>query len=194
MPELESSTGHITDHHAARYLDGSLSSRDRERVEGHLVDCDECRNEMRAHARLLRSQKSRKQWYLGSSVAAAAALVLLVVGNPFSTSTPEESVLRGPLDAGNSMILAVGPESGATIGRDALTLVWNPIQSEVRYHITLTNALGDDLWSTNTVDTSVTIPADVNLVTGESYFWYVDALLLDGSSVTSGTRRFELAR
>jgi hypothetical protein len=194
MAEPESATGHITDDHLAGYLDRSLSSGAREQIEGHLADCAECRAEMRATARLLQSQKSRRQWYLGSSLVAAAALVLLVVANPFSTSTPAEVAFRGPLDAGNRLISATGPEDGAIIDSDDLTFVWSAIEPDVRYHITLTNARGDDLWSHETTDTLVTIPADVDLVPGESYFWYVDALLLDGRSVTSGTRRFELAR
>jgi hypothetical protein len=194
MAEAESATGHITDDQLAGYLDRSLSSGAREQVEGHLADCAECRAEVLATARLLRSKKSRKQWYVGSSLVAAAAVVLLVVANPFSTSTPGEAALRGPLDPGNQLISAVGPEDDATIGRDGLTFVWSAIEPDARYHITLTNARGDDLWRDETTDTSMTVPASVNLVPGESYFWYVDALLLDGRSVTSGTRRFELTR
>ena len=194
MTEPESATRHITDHDFARYLDRGLSSGEREKIEGHLADCAECRSEMRAIARLLRSRKNRKRWYLGSPLIAAAALVLLFVANPFSTSPPGEPTLRGPPDAGNRLISAFDPADGATIGRDALTFVWSAIQPDVRYHITLTNARGEDLWRAETTDTSVTVSVDVNLVPGESYFWYVDALLLDGRSVTSGTRRFEFAR
>ena len=197
MEKMESTRGHITDEELAGYLDRSLPAGERDQIEGHLADCADCRTEMRVNARLLRPQKKRKHWYLGSSVLAAAALVVLVITNPFSKPTPGEPVLRGPdapLDESNRLISAIAPEDGGTIDRANLDFVWTPIEANARYRFTLTNALGEDIWSFDTADTSLALPADVSLVDGGSYFWYVDALLLDGRSVTTGTRRFDLSR
>jgi hypothetical protein len=50
------------------------------------------------------------------------------------------------------------------------------------------------VWLHETVDTAVSLPPDVALEPGGSYYWYVDALDSDGVSLTTGTRRLTLRR
>jgi len=189
--------GHLSDEEMARYLDRSLSAAERGEVDGHLASCAECRAEVRAAAQIVRDLGQRSLWIRGSALAAAAAAVALIVTNPFAQDETRDPTLRGPdtpLDVGDRQVTAVTPEDGASVQRSELTFVWRPLEADARYRFTLTNVLGEDIWSVDTVDTSLMVPADIELQQGENYLWYVDALLLDGRSVTTGTRRFELTR
>jgi hypothetical protein len=197
MELVESGKSHLTDDEMAGYVDRSLAAGERERVEGHLADCSECRAEMRVAANLIRAQKQRKLWYWGSSTVAAAAAVILLVVGPFSRTASEEPTLRAPgatLDAGIRAISAVTPQSGATVDRDDLTFVWESVGADVNYRFTLTNVLGEEIWQADVGDTSVVLSAEITLVPGEVYVWLVDALLLDGRSVTTGSQSFQLNR
>ena len=59
--------------------------------------------------------------------------------------------------------------------------------------VTVADAGGDPVWRTETRDTAVVLPPDVSLEPGARYVWFVDALLPDGGSATSGVHRFEIA-
>jgi len=197
MESVESGGTHLTDHQMAGYLDRSLSAGEIEQVEGHLADCSECREEIRAATGLIRSRKKREMWYWGSSVVAAAAAVILFIAGPFSRSDTEEPTLRGPggaFDAGIPAISAIAPQSGASVDRDGLTFVWRSLGADVNYRFTLTNLLGEEIWQTDVSDTSVVLSSEITLASGEVYVWLVDALLLDGRSVTTGSQSFELNR
>jgi hypothetical protein len=50
---------------------------------------------------------------------------------------------------------------------------------------------GEPLWTLDTSDTSVTIPASVLLQVGRTYFWRVDAVH-DGVAATSGVIPFSI--
>jgi len=195
MRDLESEREHLAEEDIAAYLDRTLGPDRRDAVDSHLADCADCRAEIRSAARQLRSQKSRRWWTWGPPALAAAALAVLLVANPFATQDPTTVTQRAPetpSDVGERIVMVVTPEDGVSLERNALTFVWRPVDSGARYHFTLTNAFGEDVWSTDTTDTLLVVPPDVSLVTSESYLWYVDALLLDGHSLTTGTRRFEL--
>jgi hypothetical protein len=56
---------------------------------------------------------------------------------------------------------------------------------DVRYRFSLTRSDGSEVWNGGTGDTTLTLLPDVALSVGETYFWWVDALLLDGRSVTT---------
>jgi len=188
---------HLTDEEVAGYIDRSLTAPERDEVDGHLASCAECRAEVRAAAQIVRDQGRRAMCIRGSVLAAAAAAVALIVTNPFAQDETRNPTLRGPdapLDVGDRLVTVVSPAEGASVQRTGLTFVWRPVEADARYRFTLTNVLGDDIWSADTRDTALMVPADVSLEPGERYLWYVDALLLDGRSVTTGTRRLELIR
>ena len=195
MKTDELGNGHLNEDQVAGYLDRSLSAGQRELVEGHLADCPECREEIKIAAGLIRSGRQLKIWYWGSSIAAAAAVILLVAG-PFLRSEPGAPTLRGISgpDAGVRAISAVAPQSGASVNRENLKFVWASIEPDINYRFTLTDLLGEEIWQADIADTAVVLPSDITLVPGESYVWLVDALLLDGRSVTTGSQSFVLNR
>jgi hypothetical protein len=188
---------HVTEGDLAGYLDKSLSPEKHERVERHLADCLSCRSEMITTARVIRRAGIRWFWYWGASGLAAAAVVVLLIARPFQADDITGPTLRAPeapLDVGERHLGVIAPDDGISIARDSMLFVWRPADGETRYRYTLTNVLGEDIWSFDTADTSLVVPTQVVLEIGESYLWYVDALYRDGRSVTTGTRRFELSR
>jgi hypothetical protein len=58
------------------------------------------------------------------------------------------------------------------------------------FRFTLTGQSGEPLWFHETSETSVSLPSEVELRPGETYFWYVDVLLPDGRTGTTGVLDF----
>jgi hypothetical protein len=188
---------HLTDEEVAGYIDRSLPAPKRDEVDGHLASCAECRAELRSAQQVVRFAQRRKLWYRGTWALAAAAVVALLVANPFSDEALREPALRGPnvpLDVADRMVSVVAPDDGARVDRADLTFLWRPVSPDARYRLTLTNVLGEVFWTADTADTALVVPPEVELESGQGYVWYVDVLLLDGSSITTGTRRFQLIR
>jgi hypothetical protein len=189
---------HLTDEQVAGYVDRSLTDSERDKIEHHMAVCADCRLDVRAAAQLVRFNSRKKLWYRGSwAFAAAGAFVVLVIADPFSAGEQDDSVFRAPerpSEVGDHVISVAFPEQSAALARDSLRFIWHTADTDARYRFTLTNMLGEELWTVDTEDTTLVIPRDVPLEPAVAYVWYVDALLLDGRSITTGTRRFELIR
>lgn len=184
MPEV----GHIMIEQLGAYLERRLTDAERREVEAHLADCPDCRGEVLDAARILRLRRTRRYWYFTPpAVAAAAGLIVLLGREPQDTATTEP-VVR----AGESEILgveAVTPVAGAGVAADSLRFVWQPLAEGARYRFVLATTAGTSVWSLSLADTHVTIPDSVAVTRGETYIWYVDALLLDGRSAKTQERR-----
>ena len=184
----EPSGNHLESSEVAAYLDRALARADRGRVEAHLADCDECRREVIEVSRLRHTSASRRRWLFFAPAAAAAAILIIVFARPADTPGP------GPLlrDGGEEPVLTVSlvtPTDSATVEGRAVVFTWRSAGSGVSYRVTLTDQRGDVVWSGAASDTTARVPGS-QLREGRPYFWYVDALLPDGRSVTSGVRRF----
>ncbi len=181
---------HLESGEVASYLDRVLAPAEQARVETHLADCAECRSELIAVSRLRRTRSRSRWWTVGPAVA-AAAVVLFVVTRSVSPPGPGP-VLR---DGGEPPALTVGlitpADSAVTPGR-LLRFTWRSAGAGASYRLTLSDERGDVAWSVTSADTTGRPTSGVHLSTGRPYFWYVDALLPDGRSVTSGVRRFTL--
>jgi hypothetical protein len=179
---------HATNGEVASYLDGTLASDRREQVERHLADCRQCRDDLLEAARVIRARKGRRIRYLGPPLLAAAAVIALLVVNPWGGS--QTPVLRNS-EPGLS-VTAVSPAEGGLVPDSDITFLWRSRVGESRYRFTLTNAEGDEIWLGDLTDTVFVLPAEIDLIRGETYFWYVDVLLLDGRSATTGVQSFGL--
>ncbi len=71
-----------------------------------------------------------------------------------------------------------------------LTFVWGPAGAGASYQLTLTNDEGGVLWELDTTDTIASLPDTIELEPGAVHYWYVDALLEDGSHASSGVHSF----
>jgi hypothetical protein len=154
-------------------------------VEAHLAQCDECRAEVVDVVRMFRMR--RRSWIVptaGVGIAAAAVLVITMMPRGVPPNGP---VLRnGP--AGMAAITMIAPADSATVPVDSVRLVWHPAGADASYSVTVTDLRGDAVWSAATSDTAIT--AGAALLAGTAYYWYVDALLPDGHTVTTGVRSF----
>ena len=180
---------HLENGRLAAYLDKRLPADERAEVEAHLADCAECRAEVVAVGRLRRSLTRRSPWVIAAPVAAAAVLVFVLLGRPSPPAAGTGPVVR---DGGEPapVIAVVAPAAATTVAGESLSFVWRPVPSAMSYRIVLSDSSGGLIWSGASSDTSARPPAAVVLTPGGLYYWYVDALLADGRSVTSGAREF----
>lgn len=180
--------GHLSDARLAAFLDRGLTPAERASVEEHLSRCAACRAHVVASQELL--SEVRRPWRsrVGGSLIAAAAVVLLAVGLTArgGSRVAPDPVVRGGADA---RLIAYGP-TGETSAR-ALRFVWGATPGAVTYRLSVTRADGAAVWSHSGADTSVALPDSVVLARNRHYFWMADALLGDGSSRSTGVRRFD---
>ncbi len=181
---------HVDAGQMTRYLERTLTSEERSSIEEHLAECATCKGELIALTRIRRSGRWRRVAYVAAPLA-AAAVVALVIANPF-TGRPEDALLRGPGGEGTRQITALSPADGDTVSLTSLTFVWEPVEPDVRYRLTLSTDEGAKVWTATATDTTMSLPNSVTLNRGASYLWYVDALLMDGTSATTGTKTFTL--
>jgi hypothetical protein len=179
------------------YVDGSLGEADRERVEAHLASCDDCRKDVVEVVRLFQFQPRRRVWYVAAGLAAAALAGLLLFAPASNESGPAGPVLRGPtmdVPAGTSAVQIVQPGEGATLAADDVRFTWRAAAPGASYRVTVTDQNGDVVWSASTADTAASLPPDSVLSREQAYFWYVDALMPDGTSTSSGVHEFRTSK
>ena len=207
MPDEGRDTAHLTAERVASYLDGYLTTTERDAALAHFAVCADCRREMSGARRVLatspsvvsRSVRAARTWrrlLVVIPVALAAALAFAVVTPMLREQTAANGVTRGPDRFPRSDVVAplatVSPANGAAFvtGRDGF--VWRAASGDAEYRLTVMDGTGGIVWSKSTGDTSATFPADVSLTRGQEYFWSVDALLADGHSTTTRIHHFSI--
>jgi len=187
---------HVTLQEMAALLDRELSGKELDRVEAHLASCDVCRREVVEVSRTLNPKTDRRPWYALGAVAAAASIVgiLLLAPGTGGISSGEESTVRTGgqivLDEGVPGIEVVSPTDAAVISRGSPLFVWRSGVESAVYRFTLTDENGDVLWTESTPDSLLSLTSEVILRAGATYYWFVDALLDDGGSATTGFHEF----
>ncbi len=128
----------------------------------------------------------------GGSVATLALLVAAVTFfRPDMTPESDGPVVRdGDARAAPTTIAVHAPLGQAAT--TAIEFAWQTMGTDVRYRFNLTRADGSAVWNGGTSDTTLTLPPDVSLTPGATYFWWVDALMVDGRSVTTGMQSLEV--
>lgn len=188
--------GHFDSQEVALYAEGGLSDEQRAAVESHLADCEACRREVTEVSLFLQRKRSGRRGWLAPTVsAAAAAILLLVILWPGTLADDGDRALResGRVE-GLPSIGVVTPGAGSTVLPDSVIFAWRSAGSEAFYRLTLATEEGAVVWRQETADTTVTLPGETELERGESYYWFVDALLPDGREATTGVQRFRLER
>lgn len=99
-------------------------------------------------------------------------------------ASPGAEVVEGDIRSYHVVREAVEGCAGALVFR------WLSQPDRPLYRLSVTDASGREVWSTETRDTTIALPAEVSLDRGRTYFWTVDALGADGRSLTSRTKRF----
>jgi hypothetical protein len=193
------STGpHLGSEEVAAYLDNTLSDAECARVKAHLADCDVCRAEVVSVSKLLdRAPRPRRRVFAFSAVAAAAVLGFLLLRPSPDTALRTTQPVRGPdtpiASEGVSGVRAIAPMGRQTTG-DKILFVWHQPSPGATYRFTLTDDRGKKIWLGSTNDTTLVVPKEFTLAPKQSYNWFVDALLPDGSSITTGITSFQIVR
>jgi len=188
---------HVGDALLATYLDRGLGDEDRDRLEDHLAGCDACRGQLLAATGAIRGEKRRKR---ARTASGASALAVVIAGIFFlvpPSPTSEAPQLRGGAsDALREVpvLEAVSPGEGATVAVGSTSLVWHSVDGVARYRITVSDPESNVVFERDVPDTVVSLQSVGGLAPGEVYVWYVDALLPDGRSVTTGVRSFSVRR
>jgi hypothetical protein len=181
------SDGHLTVEEAASFATGSLDPARRAELGAHMATCGHCRREVAHVVRVLRPERLPRMLRYGS-LALAAAVLLFVLVPPDSATVDGESPLRAT-DVPDAVVQVVSPPPVTTSADEARRFVWRSAGPGARYEFKVTTSDGAPLWAFGTGDTSVTLPTDVRLAPNQSYLWFLDALLPDGRSLTSGVRQ-----
>jgi anti-sigma factor RsiW len=186
---------HLPAEDLAAYLSRGQHAPAFQRVQAHLADCAECRQEAAHIARVVRAEtRGRMLRWTGAGGAAAAAVLVLAVWAGGHRRAPDTDITRGP--AGSPVEAAalapLAPLGEVSPAASQLAFAWRSVAGVVEYRLTLSNATGGTLWRRATTDTTLVLPLEVSLARGVSYYWYVDALVAAGGSVTSGAREFHL--
>jgi putative zinc finger protein len=183
---------HLESSEIAAYLDRALPKSERDRVESHLADCAQCRRESVEVLRVRNRMRRRSRWLVIPPVAAAAVvLFVLVRAGAIPGTTPP--VLRDGGDGPMPRVVIVSPPDSGAGGSEHMSFVWRSVGPGVSYRITISDPKGDVVWSAAASDTTARVPASVQL-RRSTYYWYVDALLPDGRSITSGVHPFSVTR
>jgi anti-sigma factor RsiW len=189
---------HLSDEEFAAFVDGGLDADARQRVETHLVECDDCREVLASMAREATPAvipRARQRRVAIGAVAAAAAVIFLLVPRP--EAPPEPTRTRESEVAGRPAVgfAADAPADGATVLIDTLTFRWTPAGENVTYQLTVSTEAGAIVWSNRTAAISAALPDSLRprLEAGRVYYWQVDAVFPNLRSASTGQRRLMLA-
>jgi len=179
-------TSHLSVDDAASYIDGTLSDDAREVIERHLAECDSCREEVAASARLVASVPTQARrgvpWRLVVPLAAGILVAVMLVR---PANQPDARPTERAVATDGSTIALVAPAADAPLAAGRTRLVWRALDDSVAYNVVLKDASGDEVWTGETADTTIVVPASVRLRAGERYVWRVDGSRTDGTSVAS---------
>lgn len=179
----------------ADFVEGHLGPEARAPVVDHLLTCAHCRSVVRSTGRLLTDPELSatvrprpwRRWALPLSLAAAAAVLLLVWPRAEETGVPPAT--RGTTSGPAIPPVPIAPRASvARVDR----FVWSRLPRVDRYRLRLYDAEGNVLWTVETADTSVALPGDVRLSSGVTYFWKVEAQVGWQRWVASDLVGFEL--
>lgn len=199
---------HPNDEEVAAFLDDGLAPGARDAIARHLVACEECRallGPSRAREVLAEHPRPRRHvagsWRTLAGVAAAAVVVISVALRTDRTSASGGVVavdsaraLRAPgsTKSDETVLQVESPADGATVLVDTLVLRWTRADVRATYDVSIVDATGSLIWSTQTDTASTALPSSVRdrLEPGATYHWRVDALLPDLRTMTTGPRAF----
>jgi putative zinc finger protein len=163
---------HLTPIEVASYVDGVADPDVRARMDTHLAECGDCRDEIVDASRIASawSRNTGRHAAIWIPLAAAAVLVFILVG-PNSVRDRELEHREAPVTT------TVLPRAIAPVGvTDSLPqLLWTSVPNTDRYQVRLFAADGSVLWEQATTDTSAIVPATVGLQAGRAYYWKVEA-------------------
>ena len=193
--DIDPMNAHLSADDLSGMVDGRLPTARRGIVEAHLAVCGECRAELLSASAIVQSAPPvpvrRSRWIARGALAAAAGLVILIV--PRVSRRATQGTTDGLTRRGSTpnSVATIDPAPRVSVDRDSIRFTWHG-ERDASYRIVVLDSAGLQVYTTPTTDTVVIPPASLQLSPGAQYFWYVDALRPDGSSVPTAPSSFSI--
>ena len=175
----------------------------------HAGSCAFCRDQVTAVARAIASgpvaaeiarlegpawgRRSRRLAGIGGLAAAAVVALLFVARQPAGpiadAGTHRDPVAGAPVAQAPVLLSPVD----ATVRRPVV-LDWRRSDGATQYQVAVFDAEGTVMWKGETPDSTLTIPAQVRLGAGETYWWRVEARIGYDRWLASDVTPFTLGR
>jgi hypothetical protein len=124
----------------------------------------------------------------GGLLAAAVIGILILRG---LDSSPNQELLRDGRE-GIASMEGISPVAPLGAVDPPVRFAWSGVGTDVFYRFALLDEAGAPIYSIGTRDVSIILPESVALNPDSSYHWYVDAILPNGRSITTGLQSFEI--
>jgi len=198
-PADQDQPGHLSANDLAGFIDQDLDPATRRRVESHLDQCRQCRDELIETQRVAaeytaappaRTARSVRWKWVPVALAAGVGVLLLLPRR--ATNLPAADPTRAvPVADGEGArpISIVSPVDDADVAPGEVVLTWHATAAD-QYRVSVVTENGDPVWTGETADTTVR-PAAAMLRIGQRYFWRVDAIA-NGITATTGVHRLRI--
>ena len=185
---------HLSNDELAAMVDGKLPPARRAYVSAHLAVCRECRSELTLVTNIVETAPHRpavpRRW-APLSLGLAAAAILLFVSLPVLRKHPAAIPDVRSSVSSVTAISVIVPSANSLLEVGRVRFSWHAVPGVSTYRFFVTDSAGAPVRTLATTDTTV---ADVGpaLLQPGGYLWYVDALRVDGSSITSPQTGFSI--
>lgn len=159
---------------------------DRLAILDHVRSCPACRNDYDLIQSVAAGRAAARQRRL-VPLAAAAVVVLLFSGTILFVALRANSQTDA-LGGTGAAIELVSPRGAE--GSRPVNFIWRSQPVGTVYSLEVFTPGGDVVYTTETSDTAVALPLDVNLTTGETYHWWVSIRTPDGREARSSPVTF----
>jgi len=211
---------HLTEADILLFLNDDLHDEQRIKYEKHLADCDNCSEKLadiyRLEERLKSSdppevdteslEKAKKlvgnkengnHFLLNLRHFSAAAIFLLAAFLAVWLWTgPEYSGQQEEFRSGSEspVVQPLQPGDGASLPNNNAELSWEPVVNSASYRLIIYAESGVEIWSTQIDSTKKNLPGNISLEPETRYLWKVEAIMPDGTVISSPLQSFYLEK
>ena len=178
---------HLDPQRISALAGGRLNGAARDQAVAHIETCRACRDDLTYVVGFERRARRKRTAVV---VAGLASVALVVSIAPRDAVAPRPDTLRAIGEEGIPLVASFEPENGAELTGDSARFVWQDVETGAHYRLHVSAADGAPLLERAVRDTVLYLPLASPLEAGQSYFWFVDALLDDGGAARSNVWRF----
>jgi len=185
---LDRMNEHLTSATIARLASGRLEGAERDAALAHTDACEGCRGDLTYVVGFERRRRRRRAAILVGGVLTVVIAIFLIP--PTRQITGPSTVRSG--GEGVPTVASYLPANGAEVGRDSIAFVWQDMGPNTNYRLWLSTATGEPVLNRAVRDTSAYVEVTPPLMSGQAYFWFIDALMDDGGVARSSVWRFTI--
>ena len=126
-------------------------------------------------------------------IGVAAALLISTSAGAFWAARQRAPMTEDAMRGTESPVQLVAPR-GQVTPSPGTRFTWHAVRSVRRYTLVLVDRSGKELFASSVGDTTLTLPASVVLQPGERYLWWVQAELVDGTTLSAVTESITVRR